>query len=346
MKKGPDIEEHLLLNYLLGRTGEEERRAVEAWLESDPGNRKQLDRLEKLWLESGKLTPAPVAVDTDAAWEKFSSRIDLQSKESSKDKIASFGRTRSYRYAFAAAAAILLLAGLFSIFYFLFSPARQLEIASSQSIVCDTLPDGTIVHLNLGSKLDFPEKFKGGTRIIKMEGDVFFSVTKDPQHPFIIESGAARIKVLGTKFRVTSGAGKETVVSVLEGRVSLFTADTNLKDTATLVLEPGMTGILKWGAGRPELISSSVNDLFWYDRSLIFHNTELDQILPLLKVHYGITVDLADAAIGKCRLSASFRDEKPEQILKIIAETFELKLETIDREHYLLGGKGCNANDR
>ena len=346
MKKEINIEENLLLDYLLGRSGEGERRQVESWLQESEANRKQLDRLERLWLESGKISPAPVAIDTDAAWEKFSARADLQEKKRSNGKILRFGGNRAYRYALATAASILLLAGLFSIFYFLVSSVKQIEITSDQTMVCDTLSDGTIVTMNRGSKLFYPETFDKKARMVRMEGEIFFRVKHDCRHSFIVEAGSGRIRVLGTSFNVLNLPGEGITVSVREGRVALFDADTVVKDTSTIILDAGMTGSIKSGKHLPEIIPSAPDDLFWYDRSLVFRDTELKQVLAQLNSHYGVTVDIGDPSIGLCRLSASFRDDKAETILKVISETFGLKLIIIGKDHYSLTGKGCATSNQ
>jgi ferric-dicitrate binding protein FerR (iron transport regulator) len=60
------------------------------------------------------------------------------------------------------------------------------------------LPDGTKVSLNRGSKISYPSTFEGQTREITLQGEAFFDVAHDAQHPFIIHAQGADIKVLGT----------------------------------------------------------------------------------------------------------------------------------------------------
>ncbi|MEI6436836.1 MAG: hypothetical protein WCP32_18580, partial [Bacteroidota bacterium] len=71
-----DIDDNLLLQYLLGNVNETVRNQVAKWLEADSMNRKRLDQLEALWLETGKLDPPPVPVDLSKAWDRMSSRIE------------------------------------------------------------------------------------------------------------------------------------------------------------------------------------------------------------------------------------------------------------------------------
>ena len=54
-----------------------------------------------------------------------------------------------------------------------------------------TLPDGTQLHLNSGSRITYPSAFTGKERRIFVEGEIFADVAKDPRKPFIIQSGSA-----------------------------------------------------------------------------------------------------------------------------------------------------------
>ena len=58
------------------------------------------------------------------------------------------------------------------------------------------LPDGTQVWLNADSKLTFKENFGDKTREVSLNGEAFFDVFHDAEHPFIIHTGKADVKVL------------------------------------------------------------------------------------------------------------------------------------------------------
>ena len=80
-----DIDENLLLKFLLGQTSDGENRAVTDWLSHDPAHRYILEKLESLWLETGKLVPVPVAVDIEMAWLKLTDRIDFGATDQSAE---------------------------------------------------------------------------------------------------------------------------------------------------------------------------------------------------------------------------------------------------------------------
>jgi len=66
------------------------------------------------------------------------------------------------------------------------------------------LPDGSKVWLNNGTKLIYPESFRGKNRNVELDGEAFFEVSHDKEHPFVVNMGENRIKVLGTRFAVVA----------------------------------------------------------------------------------------------------------------------------------------------
>ncbi|GGH12189.1 FecR family protein [Sphingobacterium alkalisoli] len=89
-----------------------------------------------------------------------------------------------------------------------------------------TLPDGTKVWLNADSKISFALQFIKKTREIILDGEAYFEVSKDKDHPFIVKSNGQQIEVLGTQFNVNSYRDEPTTAKTLvEGnRVDFRTA--------------------------------------------------------------------------------------------------------------------------
>ena len=48
-----------------------------------------------------------------------------------------------------------------------------------------TLSDGTVLHLNSGSRLTYPAEFSGNSRTIFMDGEAFLDVAKNYSVPFV-----------------------------------------------------------------------------------------------------------------------------------------------------------------
>lgn len=335
------IEEHLLLQYLLGNLDESERIQVEAWLNESIENRKTLDRLEALWLETGKLTPPPVAVDTLAAWEKISKRIDLAEKAETVIVPARIISLPLMRWIAGVAAVILLSLGAWWFFNYLNRP-EMIDVTAEKDIVRDTLPDGSIIALNVNSTLHYPDRFSGRTREVHLSGEAFFQVSPDKEHPFIIEAGIAKVRVAGTSFNVKALAGSPVIVSVTEGIVLLFRVDEKSGDTVSQLIGAGQCGVMEQGGRRPHLeTQEDPTSLFWLNRSMVFHDAPLSRVFENISKCYHVTITTSNPAILDCRITTTFTNEPVELILKVLSEAFNLQIRK-DNQTYLLLGNGCS----
>ncbi len=326
------FEETVLLDFLLGRTGEEESRKITEWLHSDDAHRQYLDRLEKLWLEAGRLIPAPVPVDVDAAWDRMLERI------SGNERVS---QTRSLRYVWTVAAILLVSFGIYLAAKLILAPPKMMEIASTTGVVRDSLPDGTHVSLNKASRLAYPEKFGKKERRVRLTGEAFFDVRHDQRHPFVVEAGNAFVKVMGTAFDVKAYAGSDIEVSVEQGLVRLFAIDPATGDTLSVLLSAGMRGVLPSGSRQPRQVEEPRADqLFWLDGTLEFRQTELAEVFKILEGHFGVAIKTSHPGILNCRLTATFRDESLQTILEVIAASFDLQVKQ-EGTNWIFYGKGC-----
>ncbi len=84
------------------------------------------------------------------------------------------------------------------------------------------LSEGTEVFLNSDSRLAYPTIFKGKERVVSLEGEAYFKVTKDAKkHPFIVKSGNLQVRVLGTEFNVRSYSPTDVRVTLITGKVAV-----------------------------------------------------------------------------------------------------------------------------
>lgn len=79
-----------------------------------------------------------------------------------------------------------------------------------------TLPDSSKVWLNSGTTLIYPSQFVSKERNVCLSGEAFFDVTKDEEHPFIVDINQVRLKVLGTTFNVCSYPDNPEITTTLE----------------------------------------------------------------------------------------------------------------------------------
>ncbi|MGS0528454.1 FecR family protein [Zobellia nedashkovskayae] len=91
-----------------------------------------------------------------------------------------------------------------------------------------TLPDHSIITLNSGAQLKFPEVFTDDSREVWVEGEAYFDITKDVERPFRVHANGFTIEVLGTKFNVND-KGETNTVSLESGKVQVTLEDSGDK---------------------------------------------------------------------------------------------------------------------
>lgn len=149
-----------------------------------------------------------------------------------------------------------------------------------------TLVDGTRVTLNSDSKLTYPSTFGEGDRIVKLDGEGYFEVTKTSnKSKFIVEANSQKIEVLGTKFNVKSYKKENRDLTTLEeGSVQVNTAN---KYT---ILQPSQQVISKETSFEKKTIDIE-EVLSWTKGQFYFDGTNTEEVLRDIARWYNITID-------------------------------------------------------
>ena len=199
----------------------------------------------------------------------------------------------------------------------------------NQRVYKQILPDGTAVWLNPNASLSYPSRF-GKFREVSMQGEVFFEVTKDHLHPFLITSGNVLTKVWGTSFRIRSIPGENnTKVSVLTGKVSvsipvkskLKTSKATNEEEVMLLPEEEVT----YQHADHHLVKAPIpaasDMIIWHKAKLSFENTKLETIAVELSKYYHIKVLVEGEKLNQYQLTADFTDKNLADILFLISKS-------------------------
>lgn len=200
-----------------------------------------------------------------------------------------------------------------------------------------TLPDGTQLHLNSGSRITYPSAFTGKERRIFVEGELFADVAKNPRQPFVIQSGEVGIRVLGTRFNFKSYANTDCIeVLLVEGSVR-FDINTQTRKQQ-LMMKPGdmvqydrATGDIDFTTFQPEHFKS-----FADDRAIHFFNLRMRDIASDLERLFGTHIVILDEALAQARYFAYFtNNENLDQILSAINSDHKMQILRRDGVIYL-----------
>ena len=148
------------------------------------------------------------------------------------------------------------------------------------------LSDGTMVFLNSGSELRYPEVFRDGQREVFLKGEAWFEVAKDSVRPFRVHAGERDVRVLGTSFNVKAYERMESIaMTLVTGSVEVTC---NYK---SFRIVPGEQFEYRRGL---ELASVREVDTelytSWKDGYYKFRQASLEEIMTTLSVWYGLEV--------------------------------------------------------
>ncbi|MET0661326.1 MAG: FecR domain-containing protein, partial [Steroidobacteraceae bacterium] len=142
------------------------------------------------------------------------------------------------------------------------------------------LQDGSSIELNALSRVRvaFDEQQR---EVELIEGQALFRVEKDARRPFIVTSGATRVRAVGTQFdvyRKRSG----TTVTVLEGRVAVINEDTSARKTGRtqtpVMVSAGEQVTATASTVAREVVPNTAAATAWRERLLVFSATPLTEV--------------------------------------------------------------------
>ena len=155
-----------------------------------------------------------------------------------------------------------------------------------------TLADGTKVWLNAASTLRYPASFIGETREVELTGEAYFEVSKG-DIPFIVKTQDQTLQVLGTHFNINAYADeKETVTTLVEGRVALSPRHTNAAKQTPIILEPNQQGILPRGEQHIQVLNTNTAPyVAWKSGNFIFNKSSIQSIMRMVSRWYDVQIE-------------------------------------------------------
>ena len=158
-----------------------------------------------------------------------------------------------------------------------------------------TLSDGTKVMLNANSTLEYPASFDDAeVREVRLKGEAHFEVTKNPHRPFVVKAGEMQTQVLGTIFDVKAYRKDAPKVTLMEGKVKVSNADTEVEmrpgQTATLqadkiVVSKASSSVSDWLEGDFDMdqvtLAEAMSDIgAWYNKTVVFQSqANMDKLI-------------------------------------------------------------------
>jgi ferric-dicitrate binding protein FerR (iron transport regulator) len=352
--------QHIITNVLEGNSTPDERRILTEWVRLSESNRKEFEQSEAIW-NALEINKNQENFDYDKGFARFMRSI------SKSQSIQPLKRSTIWSGFFVRIAASILLVLGSSLVTYLIVNKQSDEVAyfelttpkGSQTQIA--LTDGTKIWLNAESKLRYPSKFTGETRTVYLEGEAFFNVKKDPEHPFVVHTADIKVKALGTSFNVKAYPGEGSIETTLvNGVVIVEGAKTEKKLGMSIKLTPNQKatfiktkGKLLINDSEAKELTKSGNSLIterkeslivtkkvntelytsWVENRLIFENEPFESIALKLERRYGAAIRFRNDRYKSVRFSGKFPEISIDRALKALQYAspfdYEIKHDTI-----------------
>lgn len=226
--------------------------------------------------------------DSQTLWDTISRETEPQQESG---KIYRLGKSWSGSKVIWATAASLLIAAFIGIYYYTMQQPEVIA-SSAESIETVVLEDGSKITLRPHSTI-FALSKSSDEHHYKLEGEAYFEVASLPDRTFSVQAGNGKVKVLGTKFDLSSW-GSQVQVFLEEGSISFE----NLNTSDSVILSPGEAAEIE----PDETISSGSAEFSeftdWMNRELIFRNKTARYVFNEMEQEFNITITAPDSTLN------------------------------------------------
>ncbi|WP_442589273.1 FecR domain-containing protein [Pedobacter sp. AW31-3R] len=311
-----------LIHYVTNEASPEERIAVEQWCRQDNKNQQELENLQQVWNITAPTLSRPPA-DAVASLIRFKEKAATHKKT----RVIPLRKKYDWRTWMKVAAVFAGIPLMIWFFMLRTSPVKELTATTSSQIQTTLLADGSTVVLNKNSMLKYPESFTGKTRTVSLnKGEAFFKVSHDKTRPFFVRVNGMQIKVVGTAFNVKVNKGRTEVI-VESGKVEVDNHKNHilLSPAESVLVHPSDVRLQK---------EKHTDLLYNYYRSkeFIADGTPLWKLCEVLEEAYEVKISFQQTALRDLPMNATFKNESLDDILSVIAKTFNLKVTRKDKQ--------------
>lgn len=302
-----------------------EHAEFESWLHADRNNFMAYEHVTGVWQDVGemahlkKLEPRHIAAPVNGTKVSFPDRLR---------GAFSLGGLRP---------AVLVIAVALMVGVLSYGPADEnlyeTQIAEIRKVV---LEDGSVVTLGAQSRLaiDFTQ---GERRVMLSGGEAFFSVSKNPDRPFVVEVGDTLVRVVGTKFNVHAGLDRVTV-AVMEGEVEVIKPLRAIGGDAPRrqLLAGQQVVTTAQGFVGPVKTVESVEAGSWRSGRLNYQDVSLRQLIFDANRYSENKILLGDEAIGDLTVTMSFQTRDIDAMFDALTSVLPIKVEQGEEGQILL----------
>lgn len=336
MNNNEDYIRQLLSKYISGQCVENELETLFVHLAVPTGKVVLADVLEheseSVFETEGVLDPA----QSDRILAKI--RESIEAGDRFETRIVPLLK-RAFLWKVAVSVVLFLFAGFG---YRYFSQSEQIVVKTGESQKRSLfLPDGSRVILNFNSTLSYNKSWSvREDREVTLEGEAFFDVVHDKNHPFYVKTGRMEIKVLGTAFNVKSDKMNNIFeATLIRGKVAI--KDLEAPGAAATVLTPNEQAVFSREHKKIQTASVAPDESsYWKKGKLVFEDEPVGVIVRELEKWYRVKIELEEAS-ENCLFNLNVDQETLPEVLALF-ESVTGVASIVTGKNVLIKGKLCD----
>ncbi|RXJ97472.1 siderophore-interacting protein [Malaciobacter molluscorum] len=296
-----------------------QRKELDLWLKSDISNQKAYNDAKEVYCLFQYMP------------KEYSQPLSKKAHVSIKRNklIENFKPILSY-----AAIIMLLIVSVLNNYDYFIPSFEQTLISKNRNINKKSLPDGSIISLDIKTKMKI-KYFKDKRTVLFSFGQAMFNIAKDKKRPFIIDSGKTRIEVVGTKFEVIN-LNDTTTIKVQEGTVKIGYFFNENKQQIISLLNKGeeikinrLGKVASLGKTRIKQIAA------WRNNELIFNKTTINDAFHEFARYENIEVDFGNSNIKNKIFSGRFHTYELDKFINSLEKIYPIKIKKQKNRIYI-----------
>jgi ferric-dicitrate binding protein FerR (iron transport regulator) len=249
-------------------------------------------------------------IDTDAEWNKFRTAAGIK------------GRTFKMSTLWKVAASIVIIAGASLIAYTTNSTPKAESFSTTENTIEAQVETSTTISLNRNSSIVCTDNRNNGKFGVKLKGEAYFDVEKNPNRTFEIYTQDLTITVRGTSFDVCEST-ENTSVTVTSGNVEVTCTNNGKKITG---LTKGKQFTLRKDGTTEVKDVNDFNNIAWKLHKLDFRDQPLSEIMQQLQKTYGFCYKFVKPSTAQKTMTVSFENQELQQIFSVIEQTLDITI--------------------
>ncbi|GAB6122420.1 FecR family protein [Dysgonomonas termitidis] len=317
----------IIQKYFQNNQSKKVKKVFASWIKRESNKEEKETAFNEIWdnlnIEADR--------STEKSFDKLLTTIQATNPTSGKERIPLIRR-------FSRIAAIIMLPILsVGVTYYLMKDSVKIDnqVQLVECIVPNgetrtiTLPDSSVIKVNSGSVLIYPKQFSD-SRDIFLNGEAYFTVTKDETKPFIVKTTDMDIEVLGTVFNVNAYTDSEKTSTTLEsGKVNVKIKNIN-QDQVILIPDECVTYNRSTGLFEKSSIKVE-NVIAWTEGNMVIQSMTINEIIKFVERKYAMEVFLNSNKYDHERITMKVKSDESinefMDVLKFLVPQLKYKIE-------------------